>query len=209
MEKINTMSSDYKRQIVSSEKSKRKAWLVLGLTLVIIVVVGGLVVVVMRRRFVMKHKEVEELSILLSESRWHNKELQTKVESLYGSRLDTLNMLCNEYFEKSGSEKVRQTLFNDVEKHILTLRDAKNVAELESIVNTYVDNILVKAAEQLPDLNRKDMIFLTYLYAGFSPKAICIFTDIKIKNFYNRRTRLKERILASEAPDKEYFVSKM
>ena len=43
----------------------------------------------------------------------------------------------------------------------------------------------------------------------FPLRAVCIFTNIKIKNFYNRRSRLKDRILASDALDKEYFVSKM
>lgn len=118
-------------------------------------------------------------------------------------------MLCNEYFEKSESEKVKLTLYNEVEKHILSLRDSKSVSELEQIVNTFLDNILVKVKEQLPGLSRNDLTFLTYLYAGFSPRAVCIFTDIKIKNFYNRRSRLKERILASDAPDREFFVSKM
>lgn len=77
------------------------------------------------------------------------------------------------------------------------------------MVNIYVDNILVKVTEQLPTLSKADVKFLTYLYAGFSPRAVCIFTDIKIKNFYNRRLRLKERILSSDAPDREWFVSKM
>ena len=85
----------------------------------------------------------------------------------------------------------------------------KNIEELENIVNSYLDNILSRVKEQLPDLSRKDLTFLTYLYAGFSPRAVCIFTDIKIKNFYNRRSRLKERILSSDAPDKEYFASKI
>ena len=106
-------------------------------------------------------------------------------------------------------EKTRLTLYNEVEKHILALRDSKSIAELENIVNSYLDNILSRVKEQLPDLNRKDRTFLTYLYAGFSPRAICIFTDIKIKNFYNRRSRLKNRILASDAPDREYFASKI
>ena len=104
---------------------------------------------------------------------------------------------------------MKLTLYNEVEKHILALRDSKSISELEEIVNTFLDNILVKVKRQLPELNRKDLIFLTYLYAGFSPRAVCIFTDIKIKNFYNRRSRLKERILASDAQDREYFVSKM
>lgn len=54
-----------------------------------------------------------------------------------------------------------------------------------------------------------DLKFLTYIYAGFSPRAVCVFMDIKIKTFYNRRNLLKERILASDAPDREYFVSLM
>ena len=97
---------------------------------------------------------------------------------------------------------MRVTLYNEVEKQILKLRDNKSVETLQEIVNTYLDNILVK-------VNKADIKFLTYLYAGYSPRAVCIFTDIKIKNFYNRRLRLRDRILASDAPDKELFVSKM
>ena len=147
--------------------------------------------------------------MLISERTNRNHELEAQVNTLYSSRLDTLNMLCNEYFEKSDSEKVKLSLYNEVEKQILALRDTKRIAELEAIVNKYMNNILVKVREQLPELTGKDLIFLTYLYAGFSPRAVCIFTDIKIKNFYNRRSRLKDRILESNAPDKEIFVSKM
>ena len=157
----------------------------------------------------LKRDEIEELSLLIAEKSHRNLELQDKVNALYESRLDTLNMLCNEYFEKKESDKIRLTLFNEVEHHILALRDPKTVLELEGIVNTYLDNILVKVRQQVSFLDRKDMRFLTYLYAGFSPRAICIFTDIKLKNFYNRRSRLRDRIIASDAPDKELFVSMM
>ena len=147
--------------------------------------------------------------MLISERTDRNRELEAKVNALYGSRLDTLNMLCNEYFEKSDSEKVKLSLYKEVEKHILALRDSNSVIELEGIVNRYLDNILVRIKEELPELGRKDLIFLTYLYAGFSPRAVCIFTDITIKNYYQRRSRLKDRILASDAPGKDFFVSKM
>ena len=147
--------------------------------------------------------------MLILERTNRNHELEAKVNALYESRLDTLNLLCNEYFEKSDSEKMKLILYNEVEKHILALRDPKSITELENIVNKFLDNILVKIKEQLAELTKKDLTFLTYLYAGFSPRAVCIFTDIKIKNYYQRRSRLKERILASDAPDKDFFVSKM
>lgn len=172
-------------------------------------VVSFIILIIIKRRLKRKRKEIEELSMLISERTARNAELEAQVNALYSSRLDTLNMLCNEYFEKSESDKVKLSLYNEVEKHILALRDTESITELECIVNKYMDNLLMKVREQLPELNRKDILFLTYLYAGFSPRAVCIFTDIKIKNYYNRRTRLKDRILESDAPDKELFVSKM
>lgn len=208
-ETIEILTNDYEMQIDTPKKSSRMAWNILVMVLTGVIAAGGAVFVIVHRRFVQKHREIEELSLLIAERTDRNLELEAKVDALYGSRLDTLNMLCNEYFEKSESDKLKLTLYNEVEKHILALRDTKSIAELEGIVNTFLDNILIRIREQLPELNKNDRIFLTYLYAGFSPRAVCIFTNIKIKNFYNRRSRLKDRILASDAQDKEYFVSKM
>lgn len=208
-ETIDLLRLDYENKLSVSENHSRRAWIILTTILAAVIIIGSLIYIVVRRIFLRKRKEIEELTLLITERSNRNIELENKVHALYGSRLDTLNMLCNEYFEKSGSEKVKITLYNEVEKHILALRDSKSVEELEKVVNTFLDNILVKIKDQIPELSRNDMTFLTYLYAGFAPRAICIFTDIKIKNFYNRRSRLKERILASDAQDKEYFVSKI
>ena len=208
-EDMNLLRTEYENKLDISITSSRTAWIFFYITLASAIVIGSIILIIVKRRLTRKRKEIEELSMLISERSDRNHELEAQVNRLYSSRLDTLNMLCNEYFEKSESEKVKLSLYNEVEKHILALRDTKSINELEGIVNEYMDNILVKVREQLPELNRKDLIFLTYLYAGFSPRAVCIFTDIKIKNFYNRRSRLKERILASDAQDKEFFVSKM
>lgn len=206
---FESIKEDLEQKIDSSTRDTRRAWTILAIILVCVAAAGAAVYVIVRRRFIQKRREIEELSMLIADRTDRNHELESRIDALYGSRLDTLNMLCNEYFEKNDSEKVRLTLYNEVEKHILALRDSKSIAELEKIVNTFLDNILVRIQKQIPDLNRKDILFLTYLYAGFSPRAVCIFTDLKIKNFYNRRSRLKERILASTAPDREFFASKM
>lgn len=208
-ETINILRDDYAKQLNQSKESSRKVWQISVVFVSCAIIAAFVAFIIAKNRLTRKRKEIEELSLLISESTDRNIELKAKVDALYGSRLDTLNMLCNEYFEKNDSEKVKLTLYNEVEKHILALRDTKNIVELESIVNYYLDDILSKTKEQLPELNHKDLTVLTYLYAGFSPRAICIFTDIKIKNFYNRRSRLKDRILASDAPDREYFASKM
>lgn len=202
---VNTLS-----EIKESARSERMR--VVYLALFVVLALLGVVALLYwryRHRIHMQRDEISELSFMLEEGRRQNEDLRQKVDTLYGSRLATLNMLCNEYFEKNDSEKVRLTLYNEVERNILSLREDRNVKELEDIVNCYLDNILVRVREEIPDLNAKDIRLLTYLYAGFSPRAICIFCDIKIKNFYNRRARLKERILESTSPNRDYFVSKM
>lgn len=123
--------------------------------------------------------------------------------------MTTINKLCDEYFARSSSEKTKATLYKEVENEILSLREAKSVAALEEAVNKYQDNILAKVKDELPQLSTSDRTFLTYLYAGFTPRAICIFLDIKIKNFYNKRSRLKEKILETDAPSKQLFADKM
>lgn len=181
---------------------------------IIIGAAAGFVIllVMMFLRLNKRHRlEMIRIDKQFEESRQISDELRNKVEALYSERLKTFNALCDEYFNKrdAQSESVRLSLYNDIEKQILDLRNQKSIEELEEIVNKYLDNILVRLREQLPELGKKDIVFLTYLYSGFSPRAICVFTDIKIKNFYNKRSRLRDRILASGAPDREFFASKM
>ena len=195
--------------VAESERSRRNLRTVI-LTLAGFCLIAAIAAfIVIRRRLARRRMEIEELSMMIEERSERNLELREKVNALYRSRLDTLNMLCNGYFDNNDSEKMRDVFYKDVEKQILALRDNKSVEALEEIVNEYLDNTMLRLREQMPELTVGDLKFLAYIYAGFSPRAVCIFMNIKIKTFYNRRNLLKERILASDAPDKEFFVSRM
>lgn len=202
---MDLLRDDYSK---SKDKS-RHTLIAISFALLMVCAAGVCVLIFIRRRLSQRRCEIDALTLLLARGTERNRALEDRVAALYGGRLDTLNFLCNEYFEKNDSERLRQSLFNEVERHILSLRQDASVEHLESVVNEYMDGIMNRVRRQLPTLSRNDLRFLTYLYAGFSPRAVCIFCDIKIKNFYNRRSRLKERILASGAPDRELFVSKM
>lgn len=193
------------------EKNNGNRTLLIGLAIgaSVLIILCIIIFFVVRRRMSQKIDKIRELSLLMAERTNRNLELEAKVSQLYGSRLDTLNLLCNEYFDSKESDEKQMGFFNEVEKHILALRDPKQLEQLEAIVNGNTDNIMSRVKEQIPELNKKDLAFLTYLYAGFSLRAICIFTDLKLQSFYKRRSRLKEKILNSDAPDKEFFASKM
>lgn len=206
---IQLLRKNHEDYVAESERSMRNLWIITGIVLGIALIAGVVALILIRRRMAKRRTEIEELSLMIEERSERNLELKKKVNALYKSRLDTLNMLCNGYFDNSDSEKMREVFYKDVEKQILALRDSKSVEALEEIVNEYLDNTMLRLRDQVPELTVNDLKFLAYIYAGFSPRAVCIFMNIKIKTFYNRRNLLKERILASEAPDKEYFVSRM
>lgn len=172
----------------AEEKSRTKLFAAITVAIGLLTVI--LLTVNYRRRLNKRNNEMIHMADVVEEMRRNTDLLRDNVSELYSRQMETLNMLCNGYFERSGSDKTRLTLYNEVEKQ-------------------YMDNILARLRTQVPGLTANDITFVTYLYAGFSPKAICIFCDIKIKNFYNRRSRLKEKILTSGASDRELFISKI
>lgn len=206
---IDLLRKEYDEQVASAQRRFRKSLTLFSAAIASLLLLCGAAAMLVRRRLRKKQNELACASALLAEGARRNSELEQKVDALYGARLKTLNMLCNEYFEKNGSEKIRLTLYNEIEREILALRDRAHLLELERIVDTYLDRILERLKEQIPSLAPNDLRLITYLYSGFSPRAVCIFMDLKIKNFYQRRSRLRERILASDAPDRELFASKM
>lgn len=208
-QEIKKLQKSYNDYVEKSDKSIRILWIVALVVLIVVALIGIVIYLRLRRRLENRNREIENLSLMIDDRSERNLELRDKVNALYQRRLDTLNMLCNGYFENNDSEKMKEVFYKDVEQHILALRDNKSVEALEEIVNEYLDDTLRRIREQIPDLTVNDLKFLTYIYAGFSPRAVCIFMNIKPKTFYNRRNILKERIMASDAPDREFFVSKM
>lgn len=195
--------------IEKSAEEKKRLEVIGSIILIAVIAVTLLAIGFYRRRLAARDREMTRMSEMANELKRHTDLLRENVNELYGKQTETLNMLCNSYFERSGSDKTRLTLYNEVERQILAMRSPDHLAGLAAVVNKYRDNILDRIHTQIPSLTTSDLNFLTYIYAGFSPRAICIFCDIKIKNFYNRRSRLKDKIAMSGAADTDIFIGLM
>lgn len=187
---------------------RHRPWIIAGAGVLTIAVIA-LIAQIYARRMERIRRENLAIKSELSNAMHSNDELNGKIDRLFGERLDALNKICNEYFEKKDAEteSVRLTVYNEVENIIMSLRSREAIATIEETVNTYRNGIMARLREQVPQLSAADIMTVTYLYAGFSPKAVCIFTDSKIKNFYNRRQRLRDKIANSGAADRDEFLS--
>ena len=88
-------------------------------------------------------------------------------------------------------------------------RDKNYIIQVEEYVNKYRGNIMALLRQELPMFSPMDYRFLCFFYAGFSAKAISVFTNDSINNIYVRRYRYKEKILSLNPPHTDLFIENL
>ncbi len=156
-----------------------------------------------------KIKENNDLMSSLFSKQSDIDDLKNTITNLFKDKWESINIMCYEYFEKGESEKERISIANTIKDHIEQLKSPKNLKKIEASVNTYMNNLIIRLREQCSFLKEDDIVFISLVCAGLSPRAVCFFTDIKLKNFYTKKRRLVERIDNSGCKDKDNFIANL
>ncbi|MDE6534548.1 MAG: CDC27 family protein [Muribaculaceae bacterium] len=157
-----------------------------------------------RRDIENKMEEIHTLSLRLTDalgSEDLNNQLQESVESLFRNQWQTINTLCNRYFEDPESEISKTLIFSEFKKILSQMTNKKNMRQLDEAVNTYMDNILIRLREEYSKIKDEEIEFMTLILSGFSAKTICLFSGMTLNNFYTKRTRLIKRICQNVSPE--------
>lgn len=128
------------------------------------------------------------------------------LEQLFKKNWTTLNMLCEEYYEKGASQKIHELVVKKIEKEVKKIGSEEGLEQIEKEVNGYMDGIVNKLREECPNIKEQDVRFLTLIFVGFSAKAICFILGIQTGNFYVKKSRLIKKIKESNAEHKEAFL---
>lgn len=80
--------------------------------------------------------------------------------------------------------------------------DKNFLAELENIVDSHRGGVMRKVRNEFTQWSEMDFRLLCFFYAGFSAKAISVFTGDSTGNIYVKKSRLKKEIQA-KLPDIE------
>lgn len=151
----------------------------------------------LQETLISKNNDVEDI----------NKEVKLmndKINTLFYKQFSMIDKLSNTYYETHCSKKEKEAIYNLTRKEIEKLQDdKKHIAELESIINYYKGDIMDIARSSLPEFKESDFRLLCYFFAGFSAKAISIFTGDSIGNIYMKKSRLKTKIQNSTTKNKD------
>lgn len=148
------------------------------------------------------HEAMDMIDRLVSS----NKMQKEDIGLILKSQWKLLNALCKEYYESLDDTYRNKALTKKIETEIRIYTSEENLRHIERAVNLSSDGIVSEFRRQFPKLNEKDYAMLSLSYAGFSAKAICLFLNLKYKNFFLRRTRLVEKIRSSDVSEKDSYI---
>lgn len=132
---------------------------------------------------------------------------ETVLTYLFKEKWSTLNMLCEEYFEKGSSLKMRESIQKKIEAEVRNIGTPEGLRQVKEETDRYLDGLVSRLRAECTNLKEKDIQFCCLIFAGFSVRAICFILDITTNNFYVRKKRMLDRIKNTEAPSKELFIN--
>lgn len=188
--------------------------LVAAVVLLLLLIAG----LILRQR-IRLHKERNERYLLLvreAEAEYRNlaRSLQqrdrdeARMKGLIASRFDIVDRLGKTLYERENTVSGQAVMTREVKRIIEGFAENGDMLqELEHIVDMAHDGVMRKLRRDFPKMKESDVRLLCYIFGGFSPQVISLFMEESVANVYARKSRLKSRIKASDAPDRELFLT--
>lgn len=123
------------------------------------------------------------------------------LRKIFGS----LDLLYSEYYRTN--EKERKGILGKMGEAIDMLRNDKDLLkELEMEINRCSDNILDDTYSGKDKLMESQRRLVAYLYFGLSTETICELLQIAPDAYYNRKSRLLDRIRGFASPRRDELL---
>ncbi len=132
--------------------------------------------------------------------------MKAVIANLYRDQWKLMDTLFKEFDGLKDSDCSKAMVFKKVSDILKKTKDPDTLETIERSVNEYLDNVLVRIKETLPNLRTSDIYMLALLYAGFSPKAVSHILGKDLKYIYNRRLRIIGS-LGDKCPDGDFHIS--
>lgn len=164
----------------------------------------------LERSFHQKCTEMENLSKNMSVLDEKLKSSAKHMSEIFSRQHELLNRLTRTYYETHGCRKDKEAIYLQVKQEIERLSsDKEAIMQLEELVNRTKNNVMKSIRKFLPNLSEMEYRHLCYWSAGFSAKAISIFTGDSTNNIYVKKSRLKN--LINNLPDdiKEQIIAEI
>jgi len=212
-ESLNSALKDYYQQELISEEEQsareKERILLMGviLGLVAIMLAGGLVLR-LKRKDQLLELQISRYAAVQQENRGIKQENAYLLGSLFSERIHHLDEMSKEYFNANDEEK-KEMLFGLYKQYINKFRNDKEAFKsLEEDLDKYENGIMQKLKEQVPSINSEKRKIVALFFVGLSYETIQLITNsMSTGSLRTLKTRIRNEIKNSNAPDKDFFLS--
>lgn len=201
------------KEFMLYKERMRRGWIVAG-AVALLLLAGG--VIVWQRERLRLHEarhaallaEASGLREDLDRNHAESSAMRGKLASLLAGRFDTIDELCQTYYESQGTRTERKAVAEKVKAQIEALKsDDGLLGEMERCVNDGMDGVLDALRAEWPAIRPEDYRLMIYLAARLSNRTIALLIGESMEVTYKRKSRLKARIAALDVPDRERFLA--
>ena len=132
--------------------------------------------------------------------------LRADLKSMEGyGELSLLNKLSGLYYDRNSAGNGSLVL-KQLEKDMNAIKaELTGSSALEELLNAKYDGIMEHLRDEIP-LTRYEFRLLSYYFSGLSTSSIRFLTEESVSNIYKLKSRLKDRISATDAPHGQEFL---
>lgn len=205
--------SETKRAWLDAARSRHRSAMSLMLAAIVVVIAAAVFLYFSKRNRMLKLEHENDLLRIrvmqdsLFERDVRNKELSAKISELFKSRFEVIDNLAASYFECKETVMEQKHIYLKVRDSIAGLSSDASVRQLESLVDSYNDGLMMKFRNDYPKLSPSARRLALYLFCGFSLQSVSIFTGTDLRNRYVYKSRLKMAVTRSDCPRKGEYLS--
>ena len=207
---------------LEKEKNRSRFYVVVlvGLLLAAIIVWLSRRLAIARQQLLESMAQIQDFHEDLEHLQFSDTENRYLLDSYLQDRIKTLNALASTYFswdadsvrqkEKRYGDKTKEDLVVEFQKQLAQFRkDDRLYLGLEQALNTFNDNLMVRARAVLGSANNVDYDLVLLFFSGFSAKSICFLKDMTEAAVRMRKTRLKQAFASLPDGSGDVFVKKL
>lgn len=210
-----------RNEVETAKALKKRSFNIVLSCLIVLLLAAGYGLWYHRRKLRRKENEIseriDEVRLLKEDLRLRSDaamtdkgRMQMLVDRLFSQRLKEINDLCDTYYNhRDTGERAKAVFYKEFENEMSAFGSPEMLAELEQLVDECRDGLMTRLREEIPGLKPQEYAFLTYIYAGFTARSVCVFMGISKDNYYVKRRRIKSRIADSGAPSAQRFLDGM
>ena len=151
--------------------------------------------------------ELNSLNGLLDERKALERKTKEDITHLFSEKFKLIDQLCSSYYQYHDIPNKQTKIASEIIEIINGISNDSSILErLEENANRYLDGIMRRFRRDIPNLNDWEYTLFLYIVLGFSNRAVCVFQNIKLETYYNRKSSLKRKISKFEVPYKEEYL---